>query len=95
MAGRTGIRLRYALALVLLCAILCGQSAALTSVHQQHKAQDAGCLVCMLGSMPFLGPTAAAPVAQILLLGWLGFPPDLVTPHDARLTIRSSRAPPA
>jgi hypothetical protein len=95
MAGRKSIRFRYALAFILLFAIICGQAAALSLTHEQHKAQDHGCLICFAGSLPFVGPTASAPAAPVMALAWLESSPDIEGTRDARLTLRSSRAPPA
>ena len=88
-------RIRYALALLLLCAVVVGQSAALTSAHERHQAQDHGCLVCYAGSLPFLQSSTGAPLAPVLRIAWLESPPDFAATHDARPAARSSRAPPA
>jgi hypothetical protein len=96
MAGWKDHGWRYALALLLLCVVTFGQSAALTGAHEQHRAQDHGCLVCYAGSLPFLesaiGATAPVPV---LLRVWLKSPADIEATHEAGIAIRSSRAPPA
>jgi hypothetical protein len=95
MTGRTSIRFRYALAFVLLFAIICGQAAALSPTHEQHKAQDHGCLICFAGSLPFVEPTAGAPAAPVMAVAWRASSPDIEATRDVRLTLRSSRAPPA
>jgi len=88
-------RIRYAFALLLLCAVTVGQSAALTSAHERHQAQDRGCLVCYAGSLPFLQSSAGAPLVPVLRIAWLESPPDFEATRDARPAARSSRAPPA
>jgi hypothetical protein len=95
MTWRARTRIRYALALLLLCAVTVGQSAALTSAHVQHQAQDHGCLVCYAGSLPFLQSSTGAPLAPVLRIAWLESPPDFEATHDSRPAARSSRAPPA
>ena len=95
MTVAAGDRIRCALVLLLLCAVTIGQSAALTATHEQHRAHDHGCLVCQVGSMPFLESPATAPLAPILLIRWLESVPDFEAAHDARPAARSSRAPPA
>jgi hypothetical protein len=95
MRSRAPNRIRYALALLLLCAVTVGQSAALTSAHAQHQAQDHGCLVCYAGSLPFLQSSTGAPLAPVLRVAWLESPPEFEATHDARPAARSSRAPPA
>ncbi len=88
------LRTRCALVLILLCAVAVVQSAALTSEHEQHRATDHGCLVCVAGSLPFLEPSTGAPLAPVLRIQWLESAPDFETANDARITERSSRAPP-
>jgi hypothetical protein len=95
MTRSAGYRIRYALALLLLCAVTVGQSAALTSEHVRHQAQDHGCLVCYAGALPFLQSSTAAPLAPVLRIAWLESAPDFEATHDARPATRSSRAPPA
>ena len=95
MTRRARNRIRYALVLLLLCAVTAGQTLALTSAHERHQAQDHGCLVCYVGSLPFLESTTEAPAAPVLLVRWLESPPDFEATHDARPATRSSRAPPA
>jgi hypothetical protein len=87
--------LRTAFALLLLCAILVGQSAALTSTHELHRAQGHACQVCYLGSLPFLESAGEASVAPVWLVARLECRPRSDTPHDRRPAARSSRAPPA
>lgn len=88
-------RIQYALALLLLCAVTAGQTAALTAPHEQHQAQDHGCLVCLAGSLPFLQASIGVPEVPVLRIAWLESTPDFEAKHDARPTARSSRAPPA
>ena len=95
MTGRGRHRVQYALVLLLLCAVTVGQSAALTSAHAQHQAQDHGCLVCYAGSLPFLQSSTGAPLVPVMQVAWLESPPDFEATHDARPAARSSRAPPA
>jgi len=95
MTWRARSRIRFALALLLLCAVTVGQSAALTSAHAQHQSQDHGCLVCYAGSLPFLQSTSATPLAPVLRIAWLESTPHFEATHDGRPATRSSRAPPA
>jgi hypothetical protein len=88
-------RIQFALALLLLCAVTVGQTAALTGAHERHQAQDHGCLVCFAGSLPFLQSSTGAPLAPVLRVAWLESKPDFEAKHDARPAARSSRAPPA
>ncbi len=87
--------MRYAIALLLLCALLCGESAALTPDHQRHQSQNHSCLVCQVGSLPFLGRAIAAPSAGIVLLARLGNTDSFTAPQELRCAVRCSRAPPA
>lgn len=88
------LRTRATLVLVLLCAVAVVQSAALTSEHEQHRSTDHGCVVCLVGTLPFLEPSTGAPLAPVLRIQWLESVPDFETANDARPTERSSRAPP-
>ncbi|MGP8244455.1 MAG: hypothetical protein ACLQVN_08030 [Bryobacteraceae bacterium] len=95
MTARAHSRIRSALVLLLLCAVTLGQSAALTSTHALHRAQNHDCPVCYLGSLPFLESTAEAPAAPVWLVIRLESPRDFEATHDVRPAARFSRAPPA
>ena len=95
MTVRAHNRIRSTFVLLLLCAVTLGQSAALTSTHELHRAQNHSCLVCYVGSLPFLESTAEAPVDPVWLVARLESPPDFEAPRDVRPAARSSRAPPA
>ncbi|MGA1994815.1 MAG: hypothetical protein ABSH45_03455 [Bryobacteraceae bacterium] len=95
MTGRAHNRIRPAFVLFLLFAVILGQSAALTSTHALHRADNHGCPVCYLGSLPLLESTAEVPVAPVWLVARLESPPDFEGTHDVCPAAHSSRAPPA
>ena len=72
--------LRTVFALLLLCAILIGQSAALTSIHELHRAQGHACQVCYLGSLPFLKSAGEASLAPVWLVSRLESLPNFDIP---------------
>ena len=79
---------------LLVCAVAIAQSAALTSEHEQHRATDHGCLVCIAGSLPFLEPGTRSPVAPVLFVEWMESAPDFEAANAPRSAARSCRAPP-
>lgn len=86
---------RTALIVVLLCATVFAQFAALTDSHTPHYANDHCCLLCHIGVLPFLQSDSALSAAPAAPVEWLQRAPECVPFHDAFLVSRSSRAPPA
>lgn len=85
---------RTLLVLFLLCLMFYMQSA-LFAAPDAHHATGHCCLLCHIGSLPFLSITAAAPVAPIVVVARLISNPDFQASHDVLLSANSSRAPPA
>jgi uncharacterized membrane protein len=85
---------RSLLVLVLLYAMVCAQTALLSSEHSHNSSQHC-CGLCHVGPIPFLQPVVAAVLAPIVALAWLASASDRDSPHEVLLTAGSSRAPPA
>jgi len=95
MIGRAYSHIGLTLVLLVLCGVAATQSAALTSTHEQHRCYDHGCLICHVGSLPFLESIGPAPLAPVLRVQWLESAPDFEAAHEASSAPGSSRAPPA
>lgn len=81
--------------LLLMCALLCAQTASLTSENlHQHSSQHC-CGLCHIGPLPFVQPEIASGIAPEQRVAWLEDTSGLDEPHDIVLTAGSSRAPPA
>jgi hypothetical protein len=78
----------------LIAAILCAQTAVLTSGHNHHSS-DQCCLTCKVGAAPSI--TANAPVAYVTLMPAACLEQDVTVeaPQDPHFAITCSRAPPA
>jgi hypothetical protein len=83
------------LILLLLSVTIAAQSSALDPRHESHHAPGHCCLVCHLGSLPFLRTSVPAPVTPVFLVTWLAPSSDFQPFHEVLLTASSSRAPPA
>jgi hypothetical protein len=83
------------LVLLLLSVTIAAQSSALDPRHESHHAQGHCCLVCHLGSLPYLRTSVPAAVTPVFLVTWLAPAPDFQPFHQVLLTASSSRAPPA
>lgn len=86
---------RALLVLLLLSVTIAAQSSALDLRHESHHAPGHCCLVCHLGSLPFLRTAAPAAVTPVSLVTWLAPAPEFQSFHEVLLTASSSRAPPA
>jgi hypothetical protein len=86
---------RAFLIVLLLCATVYAEFAALSDSHAPHFPNDHCCLLCHIGVLPFLQPDSDFSAAQAAPIEWLASDPDCVQFHDAFLVSRSSRAPPA
>jgi hypothetical protein len=81
------------LILLLMCAVVCAQTALLCSKHShQHSAQHC-CGLCYAGPMPLLPATVSTGFVPFVALAWIFWACDLNTPHDVRLAASDSRAP--
>jgi hypothetical protein len=83
------------LVLLLLSVTIAAQSSALDPKHESHHAPGHCCLVCHLGSLPYLRTSVPAAVTPVFLVTWLAPAPDFQPFHQVLLTASSSRAPPA
>ena len=79
----------------LLCLMVYAQSVALFAPPETHHTSGHCCLLCHLGTLPFLQVTTGASVAPIVLVERLIPNSDFEASHDVLLTANSSRAPPA
>jgi hypothetical protein len=86
---------RALLVLFLLCLMVYAQSVALFGAPEVHHAGGHCCLLCHVGTLPFLQITTGTGTAPIALVGRLISNPDFQASHDVLLTANSSRAPPA
>jgi len=82
------------LILVLLCVTIAAQSSALDPRHESHHTPGHCCLVCHLGSLPFLRTSVPAAVTPVFLVTWLAPAPDFQPLHEVLLAASPSRAPP-
>jgi hypothetical protein len=83
------------LVLLLLSVTIAAQSSALDPRHESHHTPGHCCLVCHLGSLPFLRTSVPAAMTPVFLAAWLSPAPDIESFHEVLLTASSSRAPPA
>jgi len=81
--------------LFLLCLMVCAQTAAVFASVEPHHATGHCCVLCHIGSIPFLETAARAFFAPIVVVERLIHNPDFEASHDVLLTANSSRAPPA
>ncbi len=80
--------------MLLLCATVYAQLAALADSHKPHLQNDRCCLLCHSGVLPFLQADSDISTAPTATVEWLPRNPDRLLFHDAFLVSRSSRAPP-
>jgi hypothetical protein len=85
---------RALLVLFLLCLTFYAQSASLLDPIQPHHAGHC-CLLCHVGSLPFLEVATSSSAAPIGLMERLVPNSELQSTHDVQLNANSSRAPPA
>ena len=81
--------------LLLLCAMVVAQSAALSEQSKSHQSTDHCCLLCHVGPLPFLQTSVSAALAPVFQVVWLAPPSHAEGTLDAPLVPNSSRAPPA
>lgn len=86
---------RALLVACLLCLMFYAQSAALLAAIEPHHATGHCCLLCHVGSLPFLEIATPASIAPIAVVERLIPIPDFQASHDVLLSANSSRAPPA
>lgn len=86
---------RRTLVVLFLCLIVYAQSVPLFAPPEPHHATDHCCLLCHVGSLPFLQVTTSAAVSPVVLVERLIPSPDSEASHDALLSANTSRAPPA
>jgi hypothetical protein len=84
---------RTLVVLFLLCLMVYAQSAALLSALEPHHAGHC-CLLCHVGSLPFLETAAPATVAPVVVVERLLPNPHFEASPDILLNANSSRAPP-
>jgi hypothetical protein len=81
--------------LFILCLAFYAQSAALFSTLEPHHVTGHCCVLCHIGSLPFLEIAALGHFSPIIAVERLIAHPDFHASHDVLLTANSSRAPPA
>jgi hypothetical protein len=86
-------RRRRTAVFILLCVVVLAQSAALWSAIEPHHAGHC-CLLCHVGSLPFLQLSDTVSVTPVMVMERLLPHPDVEASHDVLLTANSSRAPP-
>ena len=95
MTHEGGHNRRALFVLFLLCLMVVAQSVALFGAPEPEHVTGHCCLLCHLGTLPFLEITTGLGVAPIELIERLIPNPDFEASHDVLLTSNSSRAPPA
>jgi len=80
---------------LLLCAVVCAQTASLTSEHAHECFSQHCCGLCHAGPLPFVQPVIAAGFLPVLQVVWLERSFDAGSAHEALPASGSSRAPPA
>lgn len=86
---------RTLLVFLLLCVTVYAQSAALLAAIEPHHATGHCCVLCHVGSLPFLEIASIGSVAPIVILEGFVANSDFASSHDVLLGTNSSRAPPA
>ena len=95
-SAQWGQRLARALLIVLLlCLTVSAQSSTFDPRHASHHEPGHCCLLCHLGSLPFVRTVAPAAVVPVFLTSWLAPSPEFQAFHEVLLSASSSRAPPA
>lgn len=87
---------RRALAvLFLLCLMLYAQMAVLFAQPEAHQADGHCCVLCHLGTLPFLQVAAGPPASPIVVVDHFIPSRGIETLRDALPNVNASRAPPA
>jgi hypothetical protein len=86
---------RILFVLLLLCAVVCAQSASLASDYSHRHSSQHCCGLCHAGPLPLIQPTAVSAIAPVLSMAWLEWSLGLDAPHQVLLAAGYSRAPPA
>jgi hypothetical protein len=81
--------------LLLLCATVLAQSAALAAQSESHHSPDHCCLLCHVGPLPFLQSSVPAVWAPVFQVVWPAPQAQFETTSNVLLIPCSSRAPPA
>ena len=81
--------------LLLLCAMVVAQSAALSEQSKSHQPTDHCCLLCHVGPLPFLQHSVSAVLAPVFQMVWLAPPAHFETTSDVLVVPSPSRSPPA
>jgi len=86
---------RVLFALLLLCAVVCAQSASFASDYSHRHSSQHCCSLCHAGPLPLIQPAAVSSIAPVLSMAWLEWSLGLDAPHQVLLAAGFSRAPPA
>jgi hypothetical protein len=81
--------------LLLLCLFVPAQVAALCGAPESHHAAQHCCLLCHLGSLPFLQVSSSPSIAPVGQVERLLHKSDCGAPDEAKASSNSSRAPPS
>ncbi len=81
--------------LLLLCSVLCAQSASFASEHSHPHSSQHCCSLCHAGPLPLIQAATASAFAPALSMAWLEWSSGLDAPHQVLLAAGYSRAPPA
>jgi hypothetical protein len=81
--------------LLLLCAILCAQSASLLSEELHRHPSEHCCGLCHTGPLPFVKPTSMAGLAPVLAVLWIAPIVDASAALAEILPSSDTRAPPS
>lgn len=91
MRNRVGV----VFALLVLCAVVCAQTASLSEIHShQHSAQHC-CGLCHAGPLPFVACAIGAGSLPALAVLWLRFADEAEVVRETLASSAASRAPPA
>jgi hypothetical protein len=85
---------RLIIVLLMLCAMVLVQSAALSTQNASHHSGDHCCLLCHVGPLPFVETSVAAAAVPVLPVTRVVPAAKFQDAHDVLLPTRSSRAPP-
>jgi hypothetical protein len=81
--------------LLLVCLFVHAQVAALCAAPEPHHAAQHCCLLCHIGSLPFLQVSSSPSIAPVALVERLLHKSDCGAPAEVKARSNSSRAPPS
>jgi len=86
---------RLLIVLLVLCATVAAQSAALSAQSRLHQPTDHCCLLCHVGPLAFLETSVSSMLAPVFQVVWLAPPARPAVIPDVLVVPGCSRAPPS